>query len=165
MVISEKIRELAKKYRYVLLVLLAGILLMLLPTRGKTQTKAETDSGGYSLADTEKRMAEVLQEIEGVGRVKVMLTLKSGSTLQLAEDNSSTQRDTELRRDSEVVTLNRGSGQQEVVVTRETYPVYQGAVVVCEGADNAAVCLRVTEAVAVLTGLSSDKISVVKWKT
>ena len=108
-------------------------------------------------------MAEMLQEIEGVGRVKVMLTLKSGSTLQLAEDNSSTQRDTELRRDSEVVTLNRGSGQQEVVVTRETYPVYQGAVVVCEGADNAAVCLRVTEAVAVLTGLSSDKISVAKW--
>ena len=46
MVIAEKIREAAKKYRYALLVLLAGVLLMLLPTRSKTQTKAETDSGG-----------------------------------------------------------------------------------------------------------------------
>lgn len=164
MVIPEKIRELAK-YRYVLLVLLVGVLLMLLPTHKTATHKEESCSDSYSLADTEQRMAEMLQEIEGVGRVKVMLTLKSGSTLQLAEDNSSTQRDTELRRDSEVVTLNRGSGQQEVVVTRETYPVYQGAVVVCEGADNAAVCLRVTEAVSVLTGLSSDRISVVKWKS
>lgn len=165
MVIPEKIRELVKKYRYVLLVLLVGILLMLLPTR-KTQPHTEQNrSDSYSLADTERRMAEMLQEIEGVGLVKVMLTLKSGSTLQLAEDNSSTQRDTELRRDSEVVTLNRGSGQQEVVVTQETYPVYQGAVVVCEGADNSTARLRVTEAVAVLTGLASDKISVVKWKS
>ena len=44
------------------------------------------------------------------------------------------------------------------------YPVYQGAVVVCQGAGNSQVRLTVIDAVSVLTGLSSDKISVVKWK-
>lgn len=165
MVSPKRIRELMKKYRYVLLVLLAGILLMLLPGKKTEKTVSKSETLSFSLADTEQRMADVLRQIEGVGRVKVMLTLKSGSTLQLAEDNSSTQRDAELRRDSEVVTLNRGSGQQEVVVTQETYPVYQGAVIVCDGAASSTVRLAVTEAVAVLTGLPSDKISVVKWKS
>ena len=62
------------------------------------------------------------------------------------------------------MTLNRGSGYQEVVVTNQVYPVYQGAVVVCQGAENSAVRLAVTEAVSALTGLSSDRISIVKWK-
>ena len=52
----------------------------------------------------------------------------------------------------------------EVVVTRRMYPVYQGAVVVCQGAGDSRVRLTVVDAVSVLTGLSSDKISVVKWK-
>ena len=69
------------------------------------------------------------------------------------------------RTKSETVTINRGSGQQDVVITQQRYPVYQGAVVVCQGADRASVRLAVTEAVAALTGLSSDKISVVKWNS
>jgi len=42
--------------------------------------------------------------------------------------------------------------------------VYQGAVVVCQGADSSAVRLAVTEAVAALTGLSTEKITVVQWE-
>ena len=71
--------------------------------------------------------------------------------------------DGELRRQREPVTLNRGSGYQDVVVTRETYPVYLGAVVVCQGAGSGGVRLAVTEAVAALTGLPADRITVVQW--
>jgi stage III sporulation protein AG len=42
------------------------------------------------------------------------------------------------------------------------YPVYQGALVVCEGADSATVRLEIIRAVAGLTGLSTDKIVVAK---
>jgi len=38
-------------------------------------------------------------------------------------------------------------------------------VVVCEGADSAAVRLRVTEAAAAYTGFGSDRITVLKMKT
>jgi len=36
--------------------------------------------------------------------------------------------------------------------------------VVCQGADSSAVRLAVTEAVAALTGLSTEKITVVQWE-
>ena len=128
----EKLKDILKKYRFAVLVALAGVVLMLLPA-GKQEIEAADTAGeemSFSLEETERRMAEVLSAMDGVGRVQVMLTLKNGPELELAEDADDTDRDGELRRQREPVTLNRGSGYQDVVVTRETYPVYLGAVVV-----------------------------------
>ena len=163
----EKLRDIFRKYRAVGLVLLAGLLLLLLPTGKSSGQERQTsdDTQLYSLEETERRMAEVLGAMDGVGRVQVMLTLRSGETLSLAEDSSATRGSGgDVRQDSQVLTVNRGSGKQEVVVTQRLYPTYQGAVVVCQGAGDSRVRLRVMETVAVLTGLSSDKISVVQWK-
>lgn len=165
---KEKLISYVKKYRYVALVVLAGVVLMLLPS-GKGEQQVSSDqpvnvSEAYSLAETEKRLEQLLGRIRGVGQVQVMLTLKSGSSLQLAENRSTSLRDTEDRQDRDVVTLNRGSGYEDVVVTEQTYPVYQGAVVVCQGAGDSSVHLAVIQAVSVLTGLGSDKITVVQWK-
>jgi stage III sporulation protein AG len=158
------IGNLWKKYKYVGLVVLAGILLMLLPGK-KSDAQTQEGGGSFSLEDTERRMEELLGRMDGVGRVQVMLTLHSGETLSLAEDSSATLGSGgDVRQDSQVLTVNRGSGKQEVVVTRRLYPTYQGAVVVCQGAGDSRVRLRVLETVSVLTGLSSDKISVVQWK-
>ena len=165
----EKWTGLLKKYRLAALVDLLGVVLMLLPTGGKAQTSGdggETLWETFSLEETEKRMAEVLGSVEGVGKVRVMLTLRSGETLSLAEDSSSALGSGgDVRQDSQVLTVNRGSGRQEVVVTKRMYPTYQGAVVVCQGGGNSRVRLQVMNAVSVLTGLSSDRISVVKWKS
>ena len=137
---------------------------MLLPGK-KTDAQTQEGGGSFSLEDTERRMEELLGRMDGVGRVQVMLTLHSGETLSLAEDSSATLGSGgDVRQDSQVLTVNRGSGKQEVVVTRRLYPTYQGAVVVCQGAGDSRVRLRVLETVSVLTGLSSDKISVVQWK-
>lgn len=170
----EKLKDILNKYRFAVLVALAGVVLMLLPA-GKQEIEAADTAGeemSFSLEETERRMAEVLSAMDGVGRVQVMLTLHSGETLSLAEDSSATLGSGgDVRQDSQVLTVNRGSGKQEVVVTRRLYPTYQGAVVVCQGAvvvcqgaGDSRVSLRVLETVSVLTGLSSDKISVVQWK-
>ena len=163
---KEKLRDILKKYRFAALVALAGVVLMLLPGKKDSMPDAETaERETFSLEETERRMAEVLGAMDGVGRVQVMLTLHSGETLSLAEDSSATLGSGgDVRQDSQVLTVNRGSGKQEVVVTRRLYPTYQGAVVVCQGAGDSRVRLRVLETVSVLTGLSSDKISVVQWK-
>ena len=163
---KEKLRDILKKYRFAALVALAGVVLMLLPGKKDSMPDAETAEGEtFSLEETERRMAEVLGAMDGVGRVQVMLTLRSGETLSLAEDSSATLGSGgDVRQDSQVLTVNRGSGKQEVVVTQRLYPTYQGAVVVCQGAGDSRVRLTVVDAVSVLTGLSSDKISVVKWK-
>lgn len=153
--------ELWKKYKFAVLVVLVGILLMLLPVSSQTKETepSEIPQETFDLESVEQRMEEILGRIDGVGKLRLMLTLQSGTRLTLAED---TQRDQD-RTQRETVTLNRGSGGQDIVVTSRYYPVYQGAVVVCQGADSSAVRLAVTETVQVLTGLSSDRIQVAKW--
>ena len=155
--------ELWKKYKFVLLVVLGGIILMLLPVSSQTketeENKSQIPQESFDLAAMEQRMEEVLGKIDGVGKLRLMLTLQSGTRLTLAED---TQRDQD-RTQREIVTLNRGSGNQEIVITNRFYPVYQGAVVVCQGADSSAVRLAITETVQALTGLPSDRIRVAKW--
>ena len=121
----EKLKDILKKYRFAVLVALAGVVLMLLPA-GKQETEAADTAGeemSFSLEETERRMAEVLSAMDGVGRVQVMLTLHSGETLSLAEDSSAPLGSGgDVRQDSQVLTVNRGSGKQEVVVTRRLYP-------------------------------------------
>lgn len=155
--------ELWKKYKFVLLVVLVGIILMLLPVSSQTketeENKSQIPQESFDLAAMEQRMEDVLGKIDGVGKLRLMLTLQSGTRLTLAED---TQRDQD-RTQRETVTLNRGSGNQEIVITNRFYPVYQGAVVVCQGADSSAVRLAITETVQALTGLPSDRIRVAKW--
>ena len=133
---KEKLRDILKKYRFAALVALVGVVLMLLPGKKDSMPDVETAEGEtFSLEETERRMAEVLGAMDGVGRVQVMLTLRSGETLSLAEDSSATLGSGgDVRQDSQVLTVNRGSGKQEVVVTQRLYPTYQGAVVVCQGA-------------------------------
>lgn len=164
---KERLISYVKKYRYVALVALVGVVLMLLPS-GKEEDRVSSDpakvSESYSLTETEKRLEQLLGRIRGVGQVQVMLTLKSGSSLQLAENRSTSLRDAEDRQERDIVTLNRGSGYEDVVVTEQTYPVYQGAVVVCQGAGDSGVELAVIQTVSVLTGLGSDKITVAQWK-
>ena len=162
----EKLRDIFRKYRAVGLVLLAGLLLLLLPTGKSSGQERQTsdDTQLYSLEETERRMAQLLGRMSGVGRVQVMLSLKTGPTLQLAQDMDLEQEEGSLRQRSQPVTVNRGSGRQEVVVTNRVYPRYVGALVVCEGGGSAGVRLAVTQAVSALTALPSDKITVLQGK-
>ena len=153
--------ELWKKYKFVLLVDLVGVMLMLLPVSSGTEeptAEARASEESFDLEAEERRMEELLGRIDGVGKLRLMLTLQSGTRLTLAEDSQKDQDRTQR----ETVTLNRGSSQ-EVVVTNRYYSVYQGAVVVCQGADSSAVRLAITETVQALTGLPSDRIQVAKW--
>ncbi|NLU23509.1 MAG: stage III sporulation protein AG [Clostridiales bacterium] len=163
-----RLPELLKKYKFALIVILAGILLMLVPSLGSSAQKSNAtdtaDADTFSIEEQETKMEDTLGKMGGVGKVQVMLTLKSGTELHLAED-SDEKSGNESQTKTETVIINRGSGTQDIVVTKRIYPEYQGAVVVCQGADTPSIRLAVTEAVRALTGLSTDKISVVKWNS
>ena len=161
----EQWKERLKKGKFVLLILIVGIVLMLIPTGSKTQSRDKGQTAAFSLEDTQQHMEQLLTKMEGVGRCEVMLSLESSSRLTLARDSNETRREGEQKTQSEVLTVNRGSGCQEVVITEEIYPVFKGAVVVCDGADSSSVKLNIVQTVSALTGLGSDKISVVKWKS
>ena len=67
-----------------------------------------------------------------------------------------------LKKERDIVVVGEAENGEEAVVIRTVYPRYRGALVVCQGGDRADVKLAVTEAVAALTGLSADRITVAR---
>ena len=98
--------------------------------------------------------------MDGVGRVELMLTT-SGSEEIFYQTDTRVSGDT---CEETTVFSSAQSTQKTPVVTKTKSAPYLGAVVVCDGADSATVRLRVMQAVSALTGLGSDKISVIKMK-
>lgn len=160
---ADKTIEFFKKYRYAAIILLAGLFLMLLPVgSGEDQTETiptETTPIQESIP-FEAKLEEILSQVEGAGCVRVFLSQAAGEEVlyQTDEDASS---DT-LRRTTVVIT---GSDRQESGLVRQINPArYQGAIILCQGADSAAIRLSITQAVSKATGLGADQISVLKMK-
>ncbi|MGI6497501.1 MAG: stage III sporulation protein AG [Oscillospiraceae bacterium] len=163
-----------EKYKFLLLIVCAGVLLLLLPTKsGQTKTTSALASEqklSFSVEAEEQKMKQALSKVSGAGRVEVVLTLaNSGERLFLQDKTNSqkTRADGEREQNAEqsAVIISRGSGLQETVLTQQTYPNYQGALVVCEGGGDPLICLELTKAVSALTGLGADKITVLKMGT
>lgn len=150
------------RYKYIFLVILVGAVLLLLPTGGgeeQRQVASETQTpADFDLAAMEQKLADALSEIDGAGRAKVVLTLKGGTRQIVARDESASEQEDS----STTVVVNRGSGVQDAVVLQQVYPQYQGALIICPGGGNAAIKLKVTEAVSAVTGLGAARISVCK---
>ncbi|MCD8375638.1 MAG: stage III sporulation protein AG [Oscillospiraceae bacterium] len=165
----EQGRGLLKKlgrFKYVLLVAVAGLILLLLPT-SETEEQEQAVAGeeeDFSVEALEEKLSAVLSQVEGAGEVTVMLTVENGVQRILAQNETSQRSDGEVSQELETVVISSGSSQQEVVLVGQIYPTFQGALVVASGAANPAVCLKLTEAVAALTGLGADKISVCEGK-
>lgn len=162
-------RKLWAKYKYVVLVVLIGVGLLLWPSGNGDGEIPLTDSPVPTVRrDLETEMAEILGVMSGVGQVRVMLTVESEGETQLAQDTELSYRGDsaapeDYSRRSETVLVDDGSGDAAVVV-RTMHPTYRGALVVCQGGGQPDVKLAVTEAVAALTGLSADRITVAEWQ-
>ena len=155
------------KYKWLLLVLAAGLVLMLLPDlggEGTASVPAQSEAAQFDLDGLERELEQALSRVEGVGSVTAVLTLRAGSRQVLAEDVLTEQRESSIQTTTTPVVVSRGSGQEDTVTLQEIYPVFQGALIVCEGGDQPAVQLKVIQAVSALTGLNSDKISICKGK-
>lgn len=165
---QETVKGLWKRYKGVLLILLAGVILLSWPDR-EQEPVSEQLSVMERPEETEARMEKILQRIEGVGQLKLMLTVESSVREELAVDTDLSYRGTAAMPDeyscqTETVIVSEGQDDVPVVAYRVS-PVYRGAVVVCQGAENAGVRLAVTQAVAALTGLRSDRIMVIKCQS
>lgn len=165
---GKKVWKSLGRYKFVLLVILAGIVLLMLPDSEKTQKSQEqitvNTEEDFSVEALEEKLESTLSEIDGAGEVRVMLTVESGMKRVLAQDTSLDQEESAIQRETETVVISTGSGTQDVVLVQQIYPRFQGALVVSAGGDDPAVRLKLTEAVAALTGLGADKISICKGK-
>ena len=154
-----------KKYKYAVVVLVVGILLMWFPSFGASQNtvtgsqKAESDQ-----VSVEVQLKNILSQIRGVGAVEVMLKERKGEEIIYQTDE-----DTVISNDSSsvrvnTITITDDNRNDSGLIRQIIPPDYQGAIVICQGADDITVKLSVIEAVSKITGLGSNKIAVLKMK-
>lgn len=159
---AEQVWQLLNKYKYVLLILAAGLVLLLWPA-GEAAPSGPPDSTAqdFDLSALEEKLSQALSQVEGAGKVTVTLTAKSGMEQVPLTDRSTSVTERGNSVEEKTVVINTGSGQ-EAVVRVQRGPTFQGAVVVSQGGDQAEVRLLLTQAVAALTGLGADRITVCK---
>ena len=158
-----KARLWLKEYRYVLLVLFLGIVLMLLP-----QSKAAEEGNKETLVpetvaeeSLQEQLDQLLSIVQGAGKVRVLLTEAAGERVIYQTDGEENSQNTKR---TDTVILSDSGRAESGLVQQILPPTYQGAVILCQGADSAAVRLALIEAVSNATGLTSDRISVLKMK-
>ena len=163
--VKKKLAEFIRKYRCVVLVLAIGLVFMIFPGR-KEQDKTmqtQTEVTEKSQPDITDELTKILSQIEGAGKVQVMLTVSVGQTTVYQFDEDVAHGDSgSIHRDTVIIT--DGNRAQSGLIERVDPPKYQGAIVVCDGADRTAVRYSMIEAVSKVTGLSTDRISVLKMK-
>jgi len=170
---KEKVLSLAKagfkRYSWAAAVLLAGVLLL---ATGSSCNGGRKDIEGtknveleeFDLDEFEDSLCGRLSEISGVGRVSLMLSLEETEEAVYAVNVRRTDGGSQSYESDLAVISDRSYGEAPVTLKRRL-PSFRGAVVLCDGADDAKVRLAVTTAVSTVCGIGSDKVTVLKMDT
>ena len=162
--IKTRISESIGKYKYVYIVMLAGVLLMMLPeTKGKEEPVQQTNVQKEETT-IQAQLENILSQIDGAGQVSVMLSISQGERIIYQTDSTYSQSDNSTDSQSQTILITDSQRNETGLVHQTNPPIYQGAIVLADGADRPSVKLAIVDAVSAVTGLGSDKITVLKLK-
>ncbi len=201
--LREKKWKKMKKDQWLILFLAGVLLLVVAMPAGKSSSKtikqqntqteiAQTNGSESGESDYEKtletRLAQILQGMDGVGKVQVMITFQD-------QGESVVEKDVTMRQDaatgssghdsaggtagslggessgsgslesSESTVFSQLDGDETPFVNKEILPKIDGVLIVAEGGADAGVRKNISEAVEALFGLDAHKIKIVKMKT
>lgn len=128
------------------------------------------------VAALERRVEELLAQVEGIGKVQVMITVRSTTERIVLKDGKeeweqSTEQDSAGgsrvkdggAREAATVLVD-GEGGDVPYITKEVYPEIEGVVVIAQGSGSGTVDLDILAAVQVLFGVPAHKIKIMKMK-
>lgn len=190
----EKIKSFATNRNNLLALILAGILLMViaLPVDKETERTEEpinNDSfllnGAKEAQDTEteqyiammeQKVEELLCKMEGAGKVKVIITLRT-SVEKIVEKDVPVTRSNTTEEDSQggmrtVNTMDTGENTiystagnvSQPYVVKTVSPEVEGVLVLAEGAGNGTVSKELSDAIQVLFGIEAHRVKIIKME-
>ncbi len=148
---------------------IAGIILILISETGFAGKKQEqtavtkSSSVDYSsyIEELSDSLSEVISSIDGVGKCKVMITLKNTTESVFAKNTQNSTADSSVSQNDEYVIYDGENGDSPLLL-KEKFPEIEGVAVVCSGGDDIYVKEKVVKCVSALFGVSSNRISVTK---
>lgn len=174
MKISEKIGSMKMDKKTVTAVMLlgtGGLLLIMISSlfSGKEEKSDATESvrsTGFSdsadyCQETERRLEDFLETIDGAGNVRVYLTVGTDQRYVYAREEKLSRSENKTEEEEKYVMIGGGNGKNALIETVEV-PEITGAVIACTGCDSPVVTERIYRAVSAALGISSGKIFVTK---
>ena len=160
------ITEAFRKYKYVCIVLVVGILLMLLPGPSEKETKdqMQAEKNEQIQENIEHRLEDLLSEVSGAGQVRVLLSVSQGEQTIYQTDSSYSQGEKDADSRTQTIIIMDSQRNETGLIHQKNPPKYVGAIILSQGADDPVVKLAIVEAVGKITGLGADKISVLKMR-
>ncbi len=134
-----------------------------------TVSNTELEESNNTIVD---ELEDILSNINGVGKVKVMITYSETSKTVPVYNEESSQQDTEetdseggtrkiTQTDTKKEVIYEENGEQKTLITRSVIsPTVEGAIITAEGAGDITVKTNIIQAVSAVTGLSTHKIQV-----
>ena len=158
---------------YVVLIGLAILVYFLAASPGGKEkntsdaTSDATEQVSVGPQELETRLSKVLSNMQGAGKVEVMITYESGSEIVPAM-NVDRQTSTETSDDGSKSTQNEsstpatisGGSNNELIVLTELEPKIRGVIVVAEGADDYKVKMNLQYAVQTVLGVKANCIEI-----
>lgn len=161
-----------------LIVILLGVLLLIVAIPSGTLQKSDSsdegqekesesvgegDSGSQEEADYVKNMEgeleDILESMQGVGEVKVMITLKDEGESILDKDVSLEEK---VKKENTVI-YNKGNDTHPYV-TKENVPQIEGVLIVAEGGGNVETVTKISDSVVALFPVEVHKVKVIPMK-
>ena len=120
----------------------------------------------------ERRLEDILSKIDGVGKVKVLITYsetsevvamynenQKESLIEETDTNGGTRKTSETDNQKEII-YKEENGEKYPVTQKLVLPKIEGAIVTAEGARNSEVKTYIIQAIEAATGLATHKIQV-----
>lgn len=125
-------------------------------------------------AELEQRVREILKNVDGVGKVDVMIVLKSSAQKVVHTDSSSSRsltdekdstggtRKIENEESGDTTVFTTGDGQSTPIIEKELRPELSGIIISASGGGNPTVRAEISAAMEALFDLPAHKIKVLK---
>ena len=156
---KKSLKDLFRKVKPEYLMIAAAVIIVLIlfgSTFVKTQTEKDYDVNDY-VDMLETKLSDRLSELDGAGRVKVIISVKSGMRSEIATEK---QVGGIGDRTTETPVLISG----KPLILGEIYPEICGVIIMAKGAENVKVRLSLIIAAQTFLDVSSDKIQVLPMR-
>ena len=138
----------------------------------QTEQTEQTEQKQYHIEqEIEKRLENIFSNMEGVGQVKVMVTMKNTKASVLAKEERKEYSFTEegkkiqsQKEENTIVMTEDNRGTRTPVIVQEKMPEVEGIVIVAEGGEDARIAQMLSEASQALLNVPAHKVAVLKMK-
>lgn len=177
---KDKKKQIENIVVFIIILIITVLIINTMWSSDKKENKKNNNTSSKTLAsvtsteatkqdDLEDRLENILQSINGVGKVKVLLKYSESSTVVAMYNETSSESSTEENDgDGSKKNVTESESKKEIVYSDENkpitekiiMPVIEGAIITAEGAANGNIKSSIVSAVEAITGLAVHKIQV-----